>query len=112
MAEDNRGLLTIAAFFVSIVVGIVLFVANLIDWTLIVPVVLVVFGFWMLALAGMRGSSPDKYGPSAFTTMSLGLVLIAVGGAWYLFTFNWLYSVVLILLVFAALAVGAALKRK
>ncbi|MFB3889695.1 MAG: hypothetical protein ACE14S_09410 [Candidatus Bathyarchaeia archaeon] len=112
MAEDKRGLLTLGAFFISVVVGILLYAAKLIDWTLIVPVVLVVFGIWMLALAGMRSSSPTKYGPSGFATMSIGLVLIAVGGAWYLFTVNWLYSIVLLLLVFAALAVAAAMKRK
>ena len=85
MAEDKRGLLTIAAFFVSLIVGILLYAFNLIDWTLIAAVVLVVFGIWMVALAGMRGSAPNKYGPTAFNTLSIGLVLIAVGGAWYLF---------------------------
>jgi len=74
--------------------------------------VLLLFGFWMLALAGMRGSNPEKYARSAFSTMSLGLMLIALGGAWYLFGYNWLYSLVVILLVFGALAIAAALKRK
>ena len=112
MAEDKRGLLTIGAFFVSLVIGILLYVVEVIDWMLIAAVVLVVFGIWMVALAGMRGSAPDKYGPTAFNTLSIGSVLIAVGGAWYLFSFGWLYSIVLLLLVFAALAIAAAMKRK
>jgi cobalamin synthase len=112
MAEDRRTLLTIGAFFLILVVAIVLYAANAISWTLIAPVVLVLFGVWMLALAGMRSSNPQKYARDAFSTLNLGLILIAVGGAWYLFEFNWLYSLALILLVLAALAIAAALKRK
>jgi hypothetical protein len=40
------------------------------------------------------------------------LLMITVGGAWYLFTYNWLYSLALILLVLGAIAIAAALKRK
>jgi hypothetical protein len=112
VAEDKRGLLTIGAFFISLVIGILLYIAKVIDWTLIAPVVLVVFGVWMLALAGMRSSSPSKYALSSFVTLSWGLILIAVGGAWWLLTINWLYSVVLLLVVVAALAIAAAMKRK
>ena len=112
MAEDKRGLLTIGAFFVSLVIAIVLYIAKTIDWTLIPAVFLVIFGIWMLIMAGIRSSSTSKYALSAFVTMSWGLILIAFGGAWYLSTINWLYSVVLLLLVFAALAVAAAMKRK
>jgi hypothetical protein len=112
MAEDRRTLLSIGAFFIIFVVAIVLYVAGAIDWTFIAPVILLLFGIWTLALAAMRGSNPDKYARSAFSTMSLGLILIAVGGAWYLFGYSWLYSLAVILLVFGALAIAAALKRK
>ncbi len=112
MAEARRNLLTIGAFFITLVVAIILFLADVIDWTLIIPVFLVLFGIWMLALAAMRASSPQKYERGAFSTLSLGLLLIAIGGAWYLFYYDWLYSLVLILLVFGVLAVAAALKRK
>jgi hypothetical protein len=113
MAEDKHGLLTIGAFFISLVIGILLYIAKVVtDWTLIPAVILVVFGVWMLALAGMSGSSQAKYAMSAFVTLSWGLILIAVGGAWWLLTVNWLYSVVLLLLVVAALAIAAAMKRK
>lgn len=112
MAEDRRTLLTVGAFFLILVVAIVLYAAGAISWTLIAPLGLVLFGAWMLALAGMRNSKPQKYARGAFSTMSLGLILIAVGGAWYLFAFNWLYSLALLLLVLAALAIAVALKRK
>jgi hypothetical protein len=112
MAEDRRTLLSIGAFFIILVVSLLLALQVFNEWTLTFPLVLLLFGVWMLALAAMRGSNPDKYARSAFSTMSLGLILIAVGGAWYLFGIYWLYSLVVILLVFGALAVAAALKRK
>jgi hypothetical protein len=112
MSESRRQLLTIGVFFIILVVAIVLYAAGAIGWTLIVPVVLVLVGAWMLALAAMRGANPQKYERSSFSTTIMGLLLVAVGGAWYLFSFNWLYSLALILLIFAGVAIATALKRK
>jgi hypothetical protein len=113
MAESRRETLSIGVFLIIIVVAIMLYAAQVIaDWTLIFPLVLVLSGCWTLVLAGMRASNPQKYERGAFSTMGLGLLLVAVGGAWYLFSFNPLYSLALVLLVFAALAIGAALRRK
>ena len=112
MAEDRRQLLTIGVFFIVLVVAIVLYAAGAINWTLIVPVVLAIFGIWLVALAAMHSSNPQKYERGAFGTAIMGLLLVALGGAWYLFDFNWLYSLALILVVLAAAAIAAALKRK
>lgn len=113
MAEGSRETLSIGVFLIIIVVAIVLYVAQVItDWTLIIPIVLVLSGCWILILAGMRASNPQKYERGAFSTMSLGLLLIAVGGAWFLFSVNALLSLALVLLVFGALAIAAALRRK
>jgi hypothetical protein len=112
MSESNRELLSIGAFIVTVVIGILLYATGLIDWTLIAPVVLVIFGAWMLGLASIRGSKPIKYERGAFGTLALGLCLIAAGGAWFLFSINWLYSIVVLLLVVAALAIAASLKRR
>jgi O-antigen/teichoic acid export membrane protein len=112
MAESKRQLLSIGVFFVILVVGILLVAVDVLSWTLVVPLVLALFGIWMLALAAMRGASPQKYERSSFSTMALGLCLIVVGGAWYLFAFNWLYSLALILLALGGIAIAAALRRK
>jgi hypothetical protein len=112
MAESRRETLSIGVFLIIIVVAIILYVASLIDWTLIFPLVLVLSGCWTLVLAGMRAANPQKYERGAFSTVSLGLLLIAVGGAWYLFAVNPLYSLALVLLVLGALAIAAALRRK
>ena len=105
-------MLSIGIFLVIMVVAILLFAANIINLGLVIPVILVFAGCWALVLAGIRASNPQKYERGAFSTMGLGLFMIAVGGAWYLFGINWLYSLALILLVLAALAIAAALRRK
>jgi hypothetical protein len=113
LAESRRETLSIGVFLIIIVVAIMLYAAQIIaDWVLIFPVILVLSGCWTLVLAGMRAGNPQKYERRAFSTMGLGLILIAAGGAWYLFAFEPLYSLALILLVFGALAIAAALKRK
>jgi hypothetical protein len=112
MSESNRELLTIGVVIITVVVAIVLYVAGLIDWTLIVPVVLLLSGVWVMVLGFMRLGKSGKYERSGFSTMALGLIAIAVGGAWALFSFNWLYSLIVILLVVAGLAIAAALRRK
>jgi hypothetical protein len=113
MAESRREMLSIGVFLIIVVVAIVLYAAQVIsDWTLIFPVILVLSGCWLLALAGMRASNPQKYERGAFSTMGMGALLIALGGAWYLFAFNALYSLALILLVIGGLAIAAALRRK
>jgi hypothetical protein len=113
LAESRRETLSIGVFLIIIVVSIMLYAAQVItDWTLIIPVVLVLSGCWTLVLAGMRASNPQKYERGAFSTMGLGLLLIAVSGAWCLFAVDPLYSLALILLVLGALAIAAALRRK
>ena len=106
-------MLSVGVFLIIIVVAITIYAAQVItDWTLIFPLVFVLCGCWTLVLAGMRASNPQKYERGAFSTLSLGFVLIALGGAWYMFAINPLYSLAIILLVFAALAIAAALRRK
>jgi hypothetical protein len=114
MSESSRHLLSIGVFFIAVVVAILLFTVGLIGWTLIAPVVLVLYGCWVLSLAGMRANKPIKYERGFFGTMALGLCLIAVGGAWFVFAFTGsiLYALVVLLLVLGALAIAAALKRK
>jgi hypothetical protein len=112
MSESRRQLLSIGVFFLTVVVAILLFAVGLIGWTLIIPVVFVLSGCWALVLAGIRAGKSAKYERDFFGTMALGLCLIAVGGAWFLFAFNWLYSLILILLLLGALAIAAALRHK
>lgn len=112
MAESRGALLSLGIFLIIIVAVVALLVTDIIDWTLIVPVLLVLSGCLLLATAAYRPSTKQKYASSAFYRLASGLFLIALGGAWYLFRFNWLYSLIVILLVLGAVAIAAALQRK
>ncbi len=112
MSSSDRQLLSFGVFLIIIVVGILLAVAGVIGWGLFVPIVAVLSGCWIIALAGMQAGKQQKYGRGTFSTMASGAGLIALGVAWYLFSINWIYSLIIILLAIAALAIATALRRK
>jgi hypothetical protein len=113
-SKSSRELLSVGFFFIAVVIAILLWASNAIDWTLTFPVIMLVFGCGLLALAAMQSNKPIEYARSPFATMALGLCLIAVSGGWFLlaFTGNFLYALALVLIVVAALVIAAALKRK
>ena len=111
--NGNRGLLSIGIFLIILVVSIILCTPlDLIDWSLIPALILALYGCWTMALAGIRTSNPHKYERGPFSTFAMGLILIAVGGAWFMYSIEPLYSLATILLVLGVLAIAAALKRK
>jgi hypothetical protein len=111
--DGNRALLSIGIFLIILVVAIILYTPlGLIDWSLIPSLILALYGCWTIALAGIRASNPHKYERDPFSTFALGLILIAIGGAWFMYSIEPLYSLAIILLVLGVLAIAAALKRK
>jgi hypothetical protein len=112
MSGSDRQLLSFGVFLIIIVVGILLAVLNIIHWDQFVPVVAVLCGCWAIALAAIKASKPHKYERGTFSTVAAGLGLIAFGVAWYIFGINPIYSLVVILLAIAVLAIAASLKRK
>lgn len=111
MSESRRQLLSIGVFFIILVVAILLVATKILTRGLFVPFVLGAFGIWIVVLAAMRSANPKKYERSVFSTMAMGGCLIVLGAAWYVFTFGWLYSVALILLVLGLAAIAAAIRR-
>ena len=112
MSESRRQLLTIGVFCIILTVAILLAAAEIIGWGFFVPLVLVLFGVWLLGLAAMRGIKSQKYERGSFSTAIMGFLVVGAGGAWYLFSYGWLYSVAVLLLVAAGAAIAAALRRK
>ncbi|MGC9345298.1 MAG: hypothetical protein ACP5ER_00695 [Candidatus Bathyarchaeales archaeon] len=112
MAEgEKRGLLSIGVFLIILVVCIILVPLGL-DWQLVPPLIIALYGCWTIVLAGIRASNPQKYERGPFSTFALGLLLVAIGGAWFAYSIEPLYSLAIILLVLGALAITAALRRK
>lgn len=116
MSESRRQLLTIGVFFIIVVVAILLYPAHVITngWN-ILQLIIVLFGVWMLILAALRAASPQKYERSPYSTVQMGVLLIAVGGAWFLWgytSYGWVYSIALLLLALGAIAIASAMRRK
>ena len=58
---------------------------NLTIWQL-VPMFLTIFSLWIIATAGIKGvSKTSPYEIQPFSTAGLGLVLLAVGTAWWMY---------------------------
>jgi len=110
---QDRGLLSIGAFLIILVISIMLYspLGLITHWSLIIPLVLAFYGCWTILLAGIRASNPQKYERGPFSTFAGGLMLLTVGGAWFLWSVNWIYSLVLILLVLGVLAIVTAMKK-
>jgi len=110
MPKQQLGLLSFGVFVVIIAILLVAFGPSQ-DWGRILSLALTFYGLWVIALAGIRAKSPEKYERGVFSTLAWGIFLLAVGGAWFLNiqTGYWLYSVVLLLVIVGMLAVASAL---
>lgn len=112
MSESRRQLLTIGVFFIIVVFAILLYPAKVITngWN-ILQLIIILFGAWMLVLAGIRAMGPQKYERSPYSTVQMGVLLMALGFAWFLLSVNWIYSLALILLALGVIAIVSALRR-
>jgi hypothetical protein len=113
MSESRRQLLSIGVLFIIIVVAIIAYAANLIGpWLNIFPTIFIMFGAWELVMAFMRAQSPQKYERPPFSTLEMGIIIMAFGVAWLVWRTNWLYSLAVLILVLGAIAIASALRRK
>jgi hypothetical protein len=73
--------------------------------------IIMLYGIWTMILAGIRVMNPEKYGRGAYSTLVMGVLLTAVGGAWefHIRFENIIISIALILVVIGILAVASAL---
>jgi cobalamin synthase len=110
----DRNLLTIGALFIIIVVSVLLYypASVLTQGWMVLATIILLFGFWLMVLAGMQRSNPVKYARGAFSYFGWGLLLAALAGAWFVYSVSWIYSLALILLVLAGLAIAAGLRRR
>ena len=113
MSESRRQLLSIGVLFIVTVIAILLYAGKAFhDWLNIFPTIFILFGIWLLILSYLRAQTPQKYERSPFGTLEMGILLIALGGAWLLFRTSYLYSIALILLVLGIIAVVSAMRRR
>jgi len=107
-------MLSIGAFLVIVVVAMLLGALTPIGWWLVPPLIIALCGCWILVLGGLQASNPQKYERSAFSLFGWGALLIAIGGAWFVYGYGlgWVYALVIVLLALAALALATAFRKK
>ncbi len=77
----------------------------------VLALIIMLYGVWTMILAGIQVMNPEKYGRGAYSTLVMGVLLTAVGGAWefHIRFENIIITVALILVVIGLLAVATAL---
>jgi len=105
-------LLSLGVFLVIVALVLVAYLGQMITrLDEVIALVIALYGVWTVVLAGIRTQRPEKYGRGAYSTLVMGILLIAIGGSWYLYiaTANFVLSIVLLLIIIGILAVASAL---
>lgn len=113
MPKKPTGLLSFGVFVVIVAICLLAYVAELIKRPdEVLSLIIAFYGVWVIVLAGIRVESPEKYERGAFSTFVGGILLVAVGGAWFLNIqlANLVYTLAVFLVVVGILAVASALR--
>ena len=105
-------MLTVGVFLIIAAVLLVAFeVGSIQRLDEAVAIIIALYGVWTMVLAGIRVRNPEKYGRGAYSTLVMGVVLTALGGAWVFFieTASIIVAVAIILVVIGILAVATAI---
>jgi len=110
----NRQQLDLLTFGVLIVIVAILLLtfAPSGQWDRMISLTITLLGAWIMASAGIRARNPSKYERGAYSTFVMGLLLLAVGGAWLVNIVtngNLIFSIFLLLIVIGLLAIVTAL---
>jgi cobalamin synthase len=105
-------MLTVGVFLIIAAVLLVAFeVGSIQRLDEAVAIIIALYGIWTMVIAGIRVRNPEKYGRGAYSTLVMGVVLTALGGAWVFFieTASIIVAVAIILVVIGILAVATAI---
>jgi len=105
-------MLSFGAFLIIAAVLLVTYAAQIIiRFDEVIALIIALYGVWTMILAGIRVKNPEKYGRGAYSTLVMGVLLTALGGAWALFIegANIFITIALILVVVGILAVATAI---
>jgi len=106
-------MISFGALLIIVAISLLLYTPlGVIEFEMITPLILFLFGLWIIGLSGFKAARPARYERSAFSTFAWGILITALGGAWFLYGVNWVYSFVLLLLVIAVLIIVSTFKPK
>ena len=115
MPRRQKGLLSIGVFVIIVAVCLVALGAKIITGIEeVFSLIIAFYGVWVMILAGIGRSDEEKYERSSFSVFAWGVLLTAIGGAWFLNirTTQWMYSLALVLFILGILVVVTALRSR
>jgi uncharacterized membrane protein YidH (DUF202 family) len=113
MPKKPTDLLSLGVFVVIVAICLLAYAAELIKRTdEVLSLIIAFYGVWVVVLAGIRVKIPEKYERGAFSTFVGGVLLVAIGGAWFLNiqVANLVYTLAVFLVIVGILAVASALR--
>lgn len=112
MAKKPLGLLSFGVFFVLIALTLAMSALGVIGLVEVPSLVIALSGVWIIVLAGIQIGRTEKYGRSAFSTFSWGVLISVLGLAWFLYIRQILVNFlpVILLLALGTLIIVAALR--
>lgn len=112
MSKVQQELLTLGALIIIIALIIIASAAALISWWETIPLIIALYGCWLIVTAGVTKRNASKYARSAFSLFGWGICLAALGFGldFTVRGFPLIYTFAVVLLLLGALAVVAALK--
>jgi len=112
---DRTGLISLGIFIVIVAISILIYSFELITVGEILPLIVGLYGCWMIILAGIRYKNPSSYARGPLSTFAWGLLLAVAGfsviASWKV-GLNLLYVVAAVLLVIGILVIAVAIERK
>jgi hypothetical protein len=86
MPKRPVGVLSLGILILVLAVSIAAFAAKILaEVSEIFSLSLILFGLWIIVLAGIRAVNPEQYGGGAFNTFSGGILLTTLGAIWLLY---------------------------
>jgi hypothetical protein len=103
--------LSIGVLMVIIALMLVAYSSGIVDLGQMMALIITFYGVWTVILGGIRIRNPEKYGRGAQSTLTMGIVLIAIGGAWLLLSagVSVILAIALLIVIVGILAVVSAL---
>jgi hypothetical protein len=113
LARRPVGIFSLGILILAVAVSATASVVNVLEGiSEVVAFSLILFGLWIVALAGMKAANPVDYGGGAFNIFSSGILLTTIGVLWMFSARNLFvgYILPLLLLVVGALVVVAGIR--
>ena len=113
--REQTAILSIGVFIIIVAISLIAYGTGIIKGIdEVFSLIIMSYGVWLMILSAIAGGGTKSYERSPFSTFAWGVMLTAIGGAWFLNikTKQWVYSLALVLLILGLLVVVVALRSR